>query len=427
MHILKIIHGYPPTYNAGSEVYSQSVCRELSKVHHVSVFTREENLYARDFSVRHIAASPSLDIYVVNNPQGKDGYRHAQMDAVFEELLLTLKPEVAYIGHLSHLSTGIVDVLHRHAVPIVFMLHDYWLMCPRGQFLTRSIGRDCNFALCTGQEDRKCAESCYEVYFSGHEDEREREITAVSQWIKRRMETTRSFINKVDLFIAPARYLYQRFVTDFGLPERKIVYLDYGFPLEYLQPPQTPRCPHSPFTFGYIGTHIPAKGVNMLIEAFSGLQGDARLRIYGRSNGQSTVALREQAAQCRLPVEFCGEYVNSELVDRVFNQVDCIVVPSIWAENSPLVIHEAQACHIPVITAAYGGMAEYVHHHDNGLLFKHRDTASLREQMQWAVMHAEELLRMGQRGYLYSEDGRVVSIEAHCQILSELFRNVQRK
>lgn len=165
----------------------------------------------------------------------------------------------------------------------------------------------------------------------------------------------------------------------------------------------------------------------MLIEAFSGLQGDARLQIYGRSNGQSTVALKEQAAQSRLPVEFCGEYVNRELVDRVFNQVDCIVVPSIWAENSPLVIHEAQACHIPVITAEYGGMAEYVHHHDNGLLFKHRDTDSLREQMQWAVMHAEELLRMGQRGYLYSEDGRVVSIEAHCQILSELFRYVQRK
>lgn len=52
MHILKIIHGYPPEYNAGSEVYSQSVCNEFSKKHKVSVFTREENLYARDFSLR---------------------------------------------------------------------------------------------------------------------------------------------------------------------------------------------------------------------------------------------------------------------------------------------------------------------------------------------------------------------------------------
>ena len=52
MHILKIIHGYPPTYNAGSEVYSQSICNELSKHHKVSVFTREENPYTPDFGIR---------------------------------------------------------------------------------------------------------------------------------------------------------------------------------------------------------------------------------------------------------------------------------------------------------------------------------------------------------------------------------------
>ena len=52
MHILKIIHGYPPTYNAGSEVYSQSICNELSKFHKVSVFTREENPYAPCLSIR---------------------------------------------------------------------------------------------------------------------------------------------------------------------------------------------------------------------------------------------------------------------------------------------------------------------------------------------------------------------------------------
>ena len=53
MHILKIIHGYPPNYNAGSEVYSQSICNELSKQHRVSVFTREENPYSPDFGIRH--------------------------------------------------------------------------------------------------------------------------------------------------------------------------------------------------------------------------------------------------------------------------------------------------------------------------------------------------------------------------------------
>jgi hypothetical protein len=57
-------------------------------------------------------------------------------------------------------------------------------------------------------------------------------------------------------------------------------------------------------------------------------------------------------------------------------------VPSVWVENSPLVIHEAQQARVPVITADAGGMAEYVHHEVNGLLFAHRDPAALAEQMQ---------------------------------------------
>ena len=426
MHILKIIHGHPPNYNAGSEVYSQSVCNELSKKHKVSVFTREENLYAPDFSIRHEKQSDNLDLYTVNNPQGKDGYRHKRMDGKFAELLQKIKPDIAYIGHLNHLSTGLIDGLNRQHIPTVFMLHDYWLMCPRGQFLTRSIGKENNFQVCNGQNDRKCACDCYEVYFSGKESEREMDIAAWSHWTNRRMIETKSIINKVDLFIAPAKYLRNRFVSDFGMPENKIIYLDYGFPTEYLT--QTDKSNDKPnFTFGYIGTHIPAKGINMLIEAFKQIERPATLKIFGRGNGQSTGALKKMAETSLNPVEFCGEYVNRNLANTVFSSVDCIVVPSIWAENSPLVIHEAQECKVPVITANYGGMCEYVHHKENGLLFKHRDINSLSEQMNYAVEHPAEMQKLGNRGYLYSVDGKVPDIENHCVELIKIFEHVGTK
>lgn len=427
MHILKIIHGYPPSYNAGSEIYSQSVCNELSKQHRVSVFTREENLYAPDFSVRKESRHLNLDLYVVNNPQGKDGYRHKQMDKVFEDLLKGLKPDIAYIGHLNHLSTGLVEVLHRYGIRIVYMLHDFWLMCPRGQFLTRSIGRNCNFTICDRQEDARCAELCYEVYFSGYPEDREQDIARWTTWVKQRMQHIREIVTKVDLFIAPARFLMNRYVQDFGIPQEKILYLDYGFPTDYLDKKLLSSIPRETFTFGYIGTHIPAKGINLLLEAFATLPEHAVLRIYGRPNGQSTKALEVMAS--RLPeyleVVFCGEYNNEQLVPQVFNQVDCIVVPSIWAENSPLVIHEAQACHIPVITADYGGMSEYVLHRENGLLFRHRDSTSLAEQMFWAMQHPEDFRALGQRGYLYSSDGSVPDIGHHCATLVNIFENVR--
>lgn len=420
MNILKIIHGYPTNYNAGSEVYSQSICNELSKQHKVSVFTREENPYSPDFAVRHENANENLDFYFVNNPQSKDGYRHEQLDKNFAKLLKQIKPDIAHIGHLNHLSTGLVDELTKQNIPIVFTLHDFWLMCPRGQFLTRSIGEANNFHLCAGQQDRKCAIDCYKVYFSGNKADEEQDIESWSSWVHNRMIETKAIIDKVDLFIAPSQYLRNRFINEFSIPESKIIFLDYGFPTEYLT--QTEKSKEKTnFTFGYIGTHTVAKGVNDLIEAFKQIEEPATLKIYGRENGQSTKALKLLAATSKNKIEFAGEYINHNLADEVFSKVDCIVVPSIWAENSPLVIHEAQSCKIPVITADFGGMKEYVQHKVNGLLFEHRNTNSLKEQMRFAIANPILLKQFGEKGYLFSDNGNVPSIQNHCKELEKIY------
>lgn len=421
MHILKIIHGYPPLYNAGSEVYSQSICTELVRSHRVSVFTREENIYLPDHTIRH-EHRDGIDFYIVNKAREKDGYAHPDLDAQFAQLLASLQPDVCHIGHLNHLSTGLVAVAKQQGIPVVFTLHDFWLMCPRGQFLQVNFAQPEFHQLCSRQDDQKCATHCYNRFFSGEPEAYERDLAFWESWIHTRMETTRQLANLVDMFIAPSRYLRDRFIADFGISPDKIEYLDYGFPLEYLRPVQ-PK-PHNRFTFGYIGTHIPAKGVNLLIEAFSRLQSPAELLIFGRENGQSTRILRQMAEKSPNPIQFRGEYVNKHLASEVFAHVDAIVVPSIWAENSPLVIHEAQACHVPVITANMGGMAEYVQHGVNGLLFEHRNAASLADQLQYALEHPARMARLGQRGYLYTPDGTVPTIEGHCQFLTSLYHTL---
>ena len=427
MHILKIIHGYPPQYNAGSEVYSQSICTELSKYHKVSVFTREENPYIPCFSIREEKINENLTLYLVNHPQGKDSYKHQKMDNVFTSLLENLQPDIAHIGHLNHLSTGLVDVLNQFKIPIIYTLHDFWLMCPRGQFLTRSIGevKD-NFQLCTHQDDRKCAIKCYKVYFSGVEDNELEDIKQWETWIHQRMKEIKKIVSKIDLFIAPSKYLKNRFEEDFYIPKEKIIYLDYGFPTKYLLPTQKITT-NDTYTFGYIGTHIPAKGVNLLIEAFKKIEQPAILKIFGRDNGQSTKALRNMASSSKNRIDFLGEYMNQNLANDVFSKVDCIVVPSIWGENSPLVIHEAQACKIPVITADFGGMKEYVAHNVNGLLFKHRDINSLVEQLNFAISNPKKMKELGKIGYLYSKNGTIPDIENHCKKLESIYKSLMQE
>lgn len=423
MHILKIIHGYPPDYNAGSEVYSQSVCDQLSRQHTVSILTREENPYKPEFFIRKSEQPSGLTIYYINIPRGKDGYRHAKLDAAVSDLVSELRPDVAHIGHLNHLSTGIVDVLHERNIPIVFTLHDFWLMCPRGQFLQTNFGKNKFYQLCDGQEDGKCADKCYRALFTGSNEEEDFDYW--KQWVHSRMKETRSIIDKVSLFIAPSNYLLSRFVNEFSVPKEKIIYLDYGFPTHYLRPVfQNKR---DEFTFGYIGTHTHAKGVNILIESFNKVKGNVALKIWGRENGQSTKALKELAKECLNPVQFAGEYINKNLAGTVFSNTDCIVVPSIWMENSPLVIHEAQACKVPVITSDAGGMSEYVQHMKNGLLFQHRSVEDLADKMQYAYDNPDVMNRLGQTGYLYSSDGAVPAIEDHCKALVDLYQSVIQK
>ncbi len=230
----------------------------------------------------------------------------------------------------------------------------------------------------------------------------------------------------IDLFIAPSRTVLQRFRDDFGLPAHKLVYLDYGFHRERLL--GRLRSSDEPFTFGYIGTHVPAKGINHLIEAFSMLTGQPLLRIWGRPLGAETTSLYELLAtmpqEVQGRVHWMGEYRNSEIVSDVFNHCDAIVVPSIWLENSPLVIHEALQARVPVITANAGGMAEYVRHEENGLLFAHRNPVALAVQMQRFIQDPTFARRLGERGYLDGEDGNIPAMSDHLHELEQLYAQV---
>jgi glycosyltransferase involved in cell wall biosynthesis/MoaA/NifB/PqqE/SkfB family radical SAM enzyme len=429
MKVLQVIHGYPMRYNAGSEVYTQTLCHALADRHEVHVFTREEDSFAPDARLRleQDACDPRITLHVVNNPRSKDRYRDAGIDQRFAEVRERVRPDVGHVGHLNHLSTSLLVEAAAREIPIIYTLHDYWVMCPRGQFM-QMFPHDPEdlWAACDGQDDRKCAERCYARYFSGSPAEREADVEYWSGWVGRRMRHVREMAELVDLFISPARYLQDRYRDAFGLPERKLVYLDYGFDLSRLR--GRGRAPGERFTFGYIGTHIPAKGIHDLIRAFGEVSGQPTLRIWGRPRGQDTEALMDIARG--LPggaaekVEWLPEYRNQDIVRDVFNRVDAIVVPSVWAENSPLVIHEAQQARVPVITADIGGMSEYVHHEVNGLLFEHRSRHSLASQMQRFVDEPELVRHLGARGYLFDESGDVPAIEDHVRGIESIYRAV---
>ncbi len=237
MKIFLVIHGYPMRYNAGSEVYTQGLAQALAARHEVHVFTRQQNKFLPDYQLceEKDPSDPRVTLHIINLAQSLDQYRHSEVDAQFGRLLDQLQPDLVHIGHLNHLSTSLVFEVHRRSIPLVFTLHDYWLMCPRGQFIQiRPRNGTDLWPLCDGQDDRTCAERCYARYFSGAPGELETDLVYWTDWVHRRMIHIREVCTAVDLFIAPSHYLLQRFQDEFGLPAQKLVYLDYGFHRERL-------------------------------------------------------------------------------------------------------------------------------------------------------------------------------------------------
>lgn len=431
MRIIKVIHGYPMRYNAGSEVYSQMLCQGLADRHEVHVFTREEDPFKPDYVFKTEADSQDarVTLHLVNLLSDRQRYRyqHENIDQHFVSLLDKVKPHIVHIGHLNHLSTSLIHAIHQYGVPMVYTLHDYWLMCPRGQFIQRlADDEQLLWPVCDSQEDKKCATHCYKGCFSGSKQYLQQEIEYWHDWVKHRMAHMRDIARLIDYFIAPSEYLYNRFVKDFDIPKEKITYLDYGFDLKRFARPRD-RDVDEPFTYGYIGTHIPAKGIQHLIKAFGWLQGNCILRIWGRPS-ENTAALKAIAdtlpLSARLNIQWMGEYDNQNIINDVFNKADCIVVPSIWMENSPLVIHEALQARLPVITADVGGMAEYIEHEKNGLLFEHRNLDSLAVQMQRLLDNPDFARQLGRRGYLSSIDGNILDMSLHIQQIEQIYQRL---
>jgi glycosyltransferase involved in cell wall biosynthesis len=82
-----------------------------------------------------------------------------------------------------------------------------------------------------------------------------------------------------------------------------------------------------------------------------------------------------------LPVVFHGGFDRGR-VAAVYGTLDVLVVPSLWPENSPLVVHEAFMHGVAVVGSRMGGIPDLVEHDVNGLLYDSFAPAALGAALQ---------------------------------------------
>jgi glycosyltransferase involved in cell wall biosynthesis len=208
------------------------------------------------------------------------------------------------------------------------------------------------------------------------------------RYIENRRDYNRYLLENTDVVVTHTRFLENK-LYEYGIHPREVFFFPNGIEIDAsAPPPQKESREEGKLVIGYMGQVAVHKGVDVLVKAYRLLDpkpGQAELRIYGelKSWPDYVNELRRLAGD-RPDILFAGPYPAQE-ADRVMDECDVIVVPSVWFENRPTVILEAFSRGKPVITSDLGGMTEQVRHGVDGFLFKPRDPHSLADQLRKLV------------------------------------------
>lgn len=116
--------------------------------------------------------------------------------------------------------------------------------------------------------------------------------------------------------------------------------------------------------------------MDVLLSALTMLKKSERrnivLEVHGANLEGQTKSFRNKITELRAPLEkegvlqWIGPYEPFQMKSRIAG-IDWVVVPSVWWENSPMVIQEAFTLGRPLLASDIGGMAEKITHGVNGL------------------------------------------------------------
>lgn len=380
--VLVLSHGHPSFSIGGAEVASYNLFRGLDALpgveshylarcgppitpHRDTPFLslrqkeRETLFFANDFDYFRLS---NRDVQVLDGP--------------FARYLQDVKPDLVHFHHMLGFGLEAIHAVKKvlPQVPVVFTLHEYLSICNHhGQMVKTKRQQLCNRA-----SPADCSGCFPEI--------------SPAQFMRREL-FIKAFFDQVDAFVSPSNFLIDRYV-EWGLPQKKFRMIENGLEIEALAPARPlPRRGGRRNRFAYFGQLNEFKGARVLLDAVTRIPqdvwgDDSVVNIFG-----GNLELQPEAFQVEFKrllnqagrrVRFHGPYRSPEL-PTLMREIDWVVMPSTWWENSPLVIQEAFAHGRPLITSDIGGMAEKVRHDVDGLHFRAGSAESLVDRLVDAI------------------------------------------
>ena len=401
MKILYVTHQFLPEYTGGTEILTHKTAKGfMDRGHRVSVFTGSRKIAGdgeQEFDHYTYEGVPVYRYrYFHDGARSKnpvrDEYNNLRVEDYFRDLTSKIKPNLVHIYHLHYLSISLIDISKELHIPVIFTATDYWLICPTCQLL------NADGQLCAGPD--QALANCL-IHLAGFTaagrliNHMPRTISllllktmgpivrflpgykAMVEALKARPRLIMEAFARVDKVLVATSFMEQKLI-EFGLAPEKIERLPFG--VEEIEPREfTDKGTGKALRVGFIGNLHPHKGAHVLCQAVRLLPKSVPMmvNIYGPQDlFPDYVRKLKDIAHNDPRICFCGPFPPYTL-PKILKELDVLVVPSLWHENTPLVIHSAQAAKVPVVATNVGGIREVVKDGVNGLLFEREDHCRL--------------------------------------------------
>jgi glycosyltransferase involved in cell wall biosynthesis len=380
MRILVTLHNFVPEPCFGAERVAMRQMREmLREGHEVLVFFAGR----RDPTADGLAAEGLAGVrcvrvpYIAPKAQVLISIARPPAEMAFRRALREFQPDVVLFHHLVRLSLRLPAIARRAGVASALVLHDHYLVCPSYSLVAF------DGPVCPGGSPARCARCLYAARFGRRVPPGVRQAAAaLLSW---RGRIVGRLTGNVDAVIAPSRSVIQE-VEARGVRLRGAMVIPNGADVpERRHAPTLAGCT---VRFGYLGAALPKKGIDVLGQACTGPLSQ-HLRIRGFRDEAAVAAFRRAHPACHASLE-----LFSANVGEFFDQVDVVVVPSIWLENQPTTIIEAFAHGKPVVASRIGGIPEMFDDGRGGWMVPPGDPAALRKCMERLLLDPAETRRV---------------------------------
>jgi glycosyltransferase involved in cell wall biosynthesis len=287
--------------------------------------------------------------------------------------ILRTKPDVVYI----HNFTGVISILGMYAIAaykvllkrritILLSLHDYSLFSPSPSLLFFRKNK-----LVTDEGGNR---SLAITVFNSHKGSA---VISAGKYLRWKISASLMPISQIDHVLAPSKFMQEfarrklKCESILLFPNPVVDNMDNKE--EFIDHPVF-RCdqPGRPI-LGFFGRNAPEKGLEELLKELANIDFEVEVRVY---SALSSSDVRRISA---LPVGLCRLVICNEVphhqIEECFRGLTCVIVPSVWVENAPMIISEALSNAIPVVVRRIGSLEIIAESSD--MVFSYRNSAEL--------------------------------------------------